>query len=104
MNIKDVRIAKEILQQLGGNKFIAMTGAKQFVAGKNEMSFRIPGGHFTKQGINHVKIKLTEMDVYDVTFGKIRKFEYKEVKKVKGLYFDQLQEVFTQVTGLNTHL
>ena len=37
-------------------------------------------------------------------FGEIRNFEYKIVKKVKDIYFDQLQEVFTRQTGLYTSL
>jgi hypothetical protein len=35
-------IEQEILRQLGGNKFIAMTGAKNFVAGDGILAFRIP--------------------------------------------------------------
>ena len=37
-----------VLQQLGGNRFIAMTEAKNFVAGKNYIGFKIPRA---KEGI-----------------------------------------------------
>ena len=35
------QVAKTILQQLGGNKFIAMTGAKNFGSSKNSLQFKI---------------------------------------------------------------
>ena len=35
------QVAKEILNQLGGNKFIAMTGSKQFVAGENYLAMKL---------------------------------------------------------------
>lgn len=34
-------IAETILQQLGGNKFVVMTGAKNFVALENGIKFNI---------------------------------------------------------------
>jgi len=93
--------AQEVLKQLGGNKFIVMTGAKNFSKDKNSIMFRIPKARL---GINYIKIKLNSMDTYDMEFGKIRKFEYKVVKKVNGVYNDQLHEIFTRTTGLNTRL
>ena len=42
-----------ILKQLGGNRFIAMTGAKHFGVGPNGMSFKI--GRNSKR-VNHVTI------------------------------------------------
>lgn len=101
----DMTIAKTILEQLGGNKFVAMTGAKNFMSCGDGLSFKLPGsGGFCKSGINYVSITLTPDDDYNVVFGKTRKFNYKEIKKVEGIYFDQLQEVFTRATGLATHL
>ena len=35
-------IATTILQQLGGSRFIAMTGAKNLVAEENALIFRLP--------------------------------------------------------------
>jgi hypothetical protein len=37
----DMSVSHEILRQLGGNKFIAMTGAKNFVGSENSITFRI---------------------------------------------------------------
>lgn len=93
--------AQETLRQLGGNKFIVMTGAKNFVKGDNWIAFRIMKG---KNNITLVKIFLNEMDTYDIEFAKSFKGDYKVVKRVEGVYNDQLQEIFTQETGLYTHL
>ena len=101
----DMTVAKTILEQLGGNKFAVMTGAKNFMSCGDGLSFKLPGGGgFCKDGINYVSITLTPADEYDVVFGKTRKFKYTEIKKVEGIYFDQLQEVFTRATGLATRL
>jgi hypothetical protein len=94
-------VAKEILAQLGGNKFVAMTGAKNLVDGGKFLAFKLPRA---KDGINYVKITLTSMDLYDIEFGKIRANQYNVVKKVDGIYNDQLQNIFTKVTGLYTRL
>lgn len=98
-------IAETILQQLGGRKFVAMTGAKDFVIGERQVSFSLsskPG--FVKNGINHVIIKLNWQDTYDLEFGRKRNVHYVDLIKSKGIYFDMLQEVFTNHTGLDTHL
>lgn len=101
----DMTVSKTILEQLGGNKFIVMTGAKNFVGGNNTLSFRLPGGAgFCKEGINGVRVTLTAMDDYTVEFIKIRKFEVKTIKTVEGVYCDNLQAVFTEATGLYTSL
>jgi hypothetical protein len=96
-----MEIAKTILSQLGNNKFIAMTGAKSFVAGTNSLSFRIPKA---KQSINYVKITLNSLDLYDMEFGRIRANTYKVVETANGVYNDQLQKLFTSNTGLHTYL
>ena len=95
--------AEEVLQQLGGRKFIAMTGAKNFVKNDKDKSitFKLPKA---KSGINYVTIKLTSMDLYDVEFLSIRGTNIKSVAKVKRVYNDQLQSIFTKHTGLYTSL
>ncbi len=68
-------VATEILKQLGGNRFIAMTGATKFAYfdenGECGLFFRLPS-NFAMKGINLVKIKLTFSDTYLVTFFRIR--------------------------------
>ncbi|HEB0918906.1 TPA: hypothetical protein RY299_004611 [Enterobacter cloacae] len=97
-------IATEILKQLGGNRFIAMTGAKKFVALENGgLLFALPS-NFAKNGINHVKIILDVSDTYTISFYKVRGASIKEIKSFTMIYCDQLQNIFTQITGLNTFL
>lgn len=96
-----VAVARTIVQQLGGGKFLAMTGAKNFVASKDAVHFSIPKA---KDSINRVTIKLNAMDTYDVGFHRVIGSSIKEVKSIDGIYNDQLQEVFTRYTGLDTHL
>jgi len=89
------------LKQLGANKFIAMTGAKQFSFGKQGLGFRI--GKNSKS-INYVRVDLKSNDLYDMEFIRIRGSKIKVVKKVTGVYNDQLQKIFTKHTGLYTSL
>lgn len=95
-------IARTIFQQLGANKFLAMTGAKMLVHGDNWLSFRI--GRNTGNW-NYVRIVLTPADLYDMEFVTLSKLgDTKKKKVVKGLYADQLQTVFTDNTGMYTRL
>ena len=94
----DKRIAIEILKQLGGKRFMAMTGANQFIAGNNWMAFKLPRA---KNGNRRVKITLNSMDTYDIKFMSLGG---KTNKVLKGIYNDQLQEIFTNYTGLYTKI
>lgn len=96
-------IASIILKQLGNNKFIAMTGAKQIYAVENGLQFKLPA-NFAKNKINFVVIRLNFMDLYDIEFGYIRGNTYKAVEKVEDVYCEDLQRIFTEITGLDTHL
>lgn len=100
---QDTFYAGEILRQLGGNRFIAMTGAKNFMRDdkKKSISFRIGRN---ASGINAVRITLNSKDLYDMEFLSIRKFEVKVKSKENDVYFDQLQDVFTEHTGMYTDL
>lgn len=97
------QIANEILNQLGNNKFIAMTGAKNFVASSDSLSFSI-GRNKTR--CNRVVITLTPADVYTVEFWfvSVKTGKVSELAKVSGVYNDMLRAVFTEQTGLNTSL
>ncbi len=94
--------ASIILEQLGGRRFIAMTGAKNLVYDGDSLRFGIMRN---SSGFNLVRVELTRMDVYDVTFMKfsLKTGITKEVK-VTGIYADQLQQVLTAKTGLYTRL
>ena len=93
--------AKTLLQQLGGNKFMAMTGAKDFGIGSDGLHFKI--GRNAKS-ISHVVINLSSMDLYDMKFLRVRAGKIKVVKKVKGVYFDMLGDIFKRYTGMNVRL
>lgn len=97
-------VAKTILQQLGGNKFLVMTGAKNLIdyGDKNALSFRISSR--LGNGINYVKVTLNASDLYDIEFGKIHGMNYKVIKTESGIYNSDLQKIFTKTTGLDTHL
>ena len=97
----DKRQAGETLKQLGGNKFIAMTGAKNFAVGPKGMGFKI--GRNSKN-INYIRIDLKSTDLYDMEFINIRGSKIKVVKKITGVYNDQLQKMFTKYTGMYTSL
>jgi hypothetical protein len=99
----DMTIANTILDQLGGRKLIAMTGARQFLAGNDYLSFRIPGT-LTRKRINAVQIRLEPSDTYTVFFFVIRGTTIKEVARHEDVYCDSLCELFRDVTGLETRM
>ncbi len=97
------QVAVTILQQLGGNRFIAMTGAHSFMSEANSAFFKIPR---TKK-IKAVKITLNANDTYTMRFigqKNAPSFEVFDVAVVNNVYCDQLQEIFTEHTGLYTSL
>ena len=95
-------IAKTILEQLGGNKFVVMTGVKNFVDCGDALSMRIGRN---KTSSNYLKITLNAMDTYDMKFCKLtRKFEEKSVTEYNNIYNDMLDDMFTAHTGMYTSL
>ena len=99
-------VAKTILGQLGGNKFVVMTGAKDiaFDSGKEDqgaIQFKI-GRNSSKANI--VRVELRGDDTYTMKFFQFRKMELKELKVYEGVYCDKLRDIFTDYTGLYTSL
>lgn len=94
--------AATILHQLGGNRFIAMTGSKNFISKDNALIMTLTSN---KSGAKYLKVKLTPLDAYDMKFYTVDK-NFDQVIKVeyKNVYFDQLEELFTEATGLYTSL
>ena len=66
-------IAKTILQQIGGRRFAAMTGSKDFIDMGNGLRMSL------------ARNKTKDIETHD------------------GIYCDMLEEMFTMVTGLYTH-
>lgn len=99
------QVAKTILEQLGGNKFRVMTGAKNFVGAPDSLRFSLPGGGgFCLDGINKVVITLDPSDTYTVQFYRLRGAKATLIKEVKDVYCDYLVACFERATGLRTSL
>ena len=94
---------KQLLQQLGGNRFIAMTGAKNLAIDKPKNELHMKIGRNAK-GVSHVRIRLTSMDLYDMEFLQVRAGRIKIKSKEKGVYADQLGKMFKKNTGMNVRL
>ncbi len=99
----EIAVASVILEQLGGRRFLAMTGAKHLLAHPSALSFRLPS-NFAKRGINYIRIELNGMDLYDVTCSRVRGMETIHEEKMLNVDCEQLRTVFTDVTGLATSL
>ena len=99
-------LAKTILSQLGGDRFIMFTGSKNFIALENGLRFSVARN---KTGANRCEIIYDEgMDLYNVRFYRqstTKTFDIKitDYAKYEGIYCDQLEEIFTHFTGLVTH-
>jgi hypothetical protein len=87
-----------ILEQLGGNRFKIMTGAKDFVGSATALHFSLPRG-------KKFKIELID-DLYTLTYYKWNRkaFNLDVIETVEGVYNDDLQTIFTNMTGLYTKL
>ncbi len=99
-------IAKTIFEQIGGRRFAAMTGSKDFI----DMGKRTPYEPCTKTSANRLDIiydagaDLYNMRFYRNTFSK-KTFECRttDIATHEGIYCDMLEDMFTMVTGLYTH-
>ncbi|NFL43131.1 hypothetical protein FDB61_15700 [Clostridium botulinum] len=103
-----------ILQQLGGNKFIVMTGAKNIIFdGNKNLQMSLPSN---MSKANRLSITLEPSDTYKMIFSKftpgrlneetLEWIEGKEkvIKIIENVYCDMLQNIFTQITGMYTKL
>ena len=89
--------AQEIMNQLGGRKFEMLMGVKSKGIGKDGLILHI--GKNPKR-VSHIIIDLDRgRDLYNLTFGKIVKYQFKIVKKLKGIYVDQLHDMIEKYTG-----
>lgn len=95
-------VAEVILQQLGGGRFIAMTGARGLVGASKALQFNLP--RFSGVKVNHVQIVLEPSDTYRVTFYRVSRTSVKVLAEVGDVYCDQLRDVFERHTGLATSL
>lgn len=98
-----MQVAQTILKQLGGNKFLAMTGAYNLGGSKDSLSMKL---RRNKSKSNYLVITLNADDTYSMTFKKfsMRTGKIEVIKEYASLYWDQLQEFYTDVTGQYTRL
>ncbi|MGE6114071.1 hypothetical protein ACLHZ0_20115 [Aeromonas salmonicida] len=98
-------IAETIFSQIGGGRFLIMTGAKVLAIIPNGIAFSLPNDSwYVKDGINRFEISLLPSDTYEMRGYKCRQKECELKTNVSGVYCDQLEEIFTVMTGLNTRL
>lgn len=97
-----MEVAEIIYRQIGGNKFKMMVGGTNFGSAETYLKFDFK---MCKKA-NKCKIILTPRDVYKVEFYKLNKrtFDCPKVETFENVYFDQLQSIFTEYTGLYTSL
>ena len=97
-----MKVAKTILEQLGGNQFRMMTGAKNLAGDENSLSMKLGRN---SSNSNYLKITLNSMDTYDMEFAKVTKMgEKKSVTEYNNIYNDMLTDQFTAHTGMYTRL
>ena len=97
--------AQTILNQLGGNRFVAMTGCSNFGSTPNSLSFKLPRG--AKNKATHCTVTLDASDTYTVEFVKcnMRAAVYRQVvAETSMVYAESLTELFTAATGLEVRL
>lgn len=102
--MNDQEIAQTILAQLGGRRFIAMTGVKDLVAlTGGGLSLRLPR---KTNGITHIRIVLDPSDTYNVEFlsWSSRRLEMTIEVRRTMVHCDQLAPLFEDQTGLLTTL
>ena len=99
----DLTVSRTILQQMGGNRFIVMTGSYNFIGSDDSLTMKL---RTNKAKATHLRVTLMPSDTYKMEFLNCRKFEVKvkTIKTVEDVYCDQLQDIFTEVTGLFTRM
>lgn len=113
----ETAVAQIILEQLGGNRFLIMTGCKYPLADGNTLRLHLSKN---KSKANRLEITLCDDDTYTMRFyyyrlpsvrfnaqkgtftEKSEKLE--EIELFEGVYWNMLQDIFESVTGLYTTL
>ena len=88
----DLTVAKTILAQLGGERFVMTTGAKNLVGTADSLTFKVGNN---PKCVTQVRVTLTPNDLYAVTFFKAGKAPQIE----DGIHREMLQEVLSANTG-----
>jgi hypothetical protein len=99
-------IINTMVSQLGGNRFMVMTGSKpQYKETKTNnplIAFKLVRN---QSKANYLKVSyISAMDLYKMEFVKATTSKLETVKVYENIYGDQLHELFTETTGLYTSL
>ena len=113
------QIASDIYNQLGGHKFEVMTGTKGFIWDNDKQQLRMSLAKNASKA-NRLDIIYNWDDTYTMRFFNYRaghwRIDHKrqtvteipekitEVRTYSHIYCDQLQELFTEITGMYTRL
>ncbi len=92
-------VPNTILEQLGGSKFLSMTGARNFVGSSDSLQMHLP----TRRS-PMVTVRLDPDDTYSVVVYRLQNLQPKVVTAVHDVHVAQLRETFTRLTGLETSL
>lgn len=97
-------VVETILEQMGGNKFMVMTGARPVVHGPHMLTFKLPTNQSKANYLD--VIHNPGKDLYTMTFRRVsnRGMDSKNLVEYDDVYADQLQPMFEKVTGMYTTL
>lgn len=96
-------VPQTILEQLGGQRFCRMTGAKHLVGGQNTLSFHLPA-RSARNKATAMLIRLMPDDTYSVQFKRVHGTKVTDISEHNDIYCDQLVPLFERETGLYTKL
>ncbi len=102
-------VVKTIFEQMGGKRFLVMTGSEVYGLGDDTLVIKLKRN---KSKANRLDIIYDfGSDLYRMKFikqtnsrlnlktGKFTPAKFEVLKELEDVFFDQLQEIFTQVTG-----
>ena len=98
----DMTVANTILQQLGGNQFRAMTGARDLTGTDNSLTVKL--GKMSGVKTSHIRVTLDPSDTYTVEFLAVRGTSIKTLSTHSDVYAENLRGLFERETGLRTSL
>ncbi len=100
--LNEMPAAWAIYNQLGGNQFATMVGAKDHVASDDGLRFRF-GRNASKSSRCEIRVD-GGSDTYTVLFYHLLKGHLVIDESFEFVYADGLREVFERHTGMATHL
>ncbi|HHH29593.1 MAG TPA: hypothetical protein ENK57_14775 [Polyangiaceae bacterium] len=100
MTTTNNNVAQTITRQIGNRAFV-MWGAKNLMAGANNLSFKV-GRNAAK--ITHVEITLNARDLYDVAFRSVRGLKVRDISDFADIDVANLVGLIERETGMYASL